>query len=385
MSLQFEREAPAHPRDWDEGGIDAYLRKHTIVCKKVTPLTGGVSSWVWRLDGLRADQSIGSDNQSGHLKGEPVILKCADGMAKLGPVPLSAERLQLEVKALKSWAVAEATRQEPSVQVPRVLKETYRGYMMTWGGDVDLRVAYKNGQLRDAAKIGASLGKWLACLHLAGIDCDKEGFKSHNPDMDVFVAPGGLEELAVRKAMGNNGNGEEEIAKVLEHLRAPPRVRTMTVWDFRPMNTLLRIPAMTTSIWEQQQQQQQQPDITIVDWEFTHHGDPAYDLRLWAAEAMVLEAKFGEDDQLGRRGLLEAFLKAYRQHAGVFIVDVEFTCKVAVAMGTFILLLMPAQVWDCDESETALWTKIALDYIKAGVEQDMIWLERSSLKPLLDT
>lgn len=144
MSVEITKETPANPRDWS-GGIDDYLAQHQIVCSEVTPLSGGLSGWVWRLDGCSDSQ--GPTPRAYCRAGEPVILKCADGMAKLAPVPLEAERLQLEIKALRSRAVAEACRQEPSVEVPRVLKETCRGYLMTWGGEMDLRVAYKEGKV----------------------------------------------------------------------------------------------------------------------------------------------------------------------------------------------------------------------------------------------
>ncbi|KAK8131747.1 hypothetical protein PG984_008185 [Apiospora sp. TS-2023a] len=155
MSVEITQETPANPRDWS-GGIDSYLAEHQIACSKVTPLSGGLSGWVWRLDGWSGGS--GEDDYPTHQQdkttsracrraGEPAILKCADGMAKLAPVPLEAERLQLEIKALRSPAVAEACRQEPSVEVPRVLQETCRGYLMSFGGEMDLRVAYKEGKI----------------------------------------------------------------------------------------------------------------------------------------------------------------------------------------------------------------------------------------------
>lgn len=189
--------------------------------------------------------------------------------------------------------------------------------------------------------------------------------------MDVFVAPGGLEEQVIRAAMGQNGSSEEDITQVLHLLRKPPPVRTTTVWDFRPMNTLVRATAS-----------KDQPELTIVDWEFTHYGDPAYDLRIWVAEAMVLETKFGGVE--GGRGLLLGFLKAYKRHASTVLVDDDFVCKLAGLVGAFLLLLMPAKVWDCEEDDRGPWTTIALDYIKAGVARDMEWLKKSSLQPLLE-
>ncbi|KAK6852075.1 hypothetical protein PG995_012200 [Apiospora arundinis] len=368
MSVEISQETPANPRDWS-GGIDSYLEEHQIACEKVTPLSGGLSSWVWRLDGLKPDDGLAAARPCGGREGEPVILKCADGMAKLAPVPLAAERLQLEIKALRSHAVAEACRQEPSVEVPRVLKETYRGYLMTWGGEMDLRVAYKEGKLTEAAAVGARLGKWLACLHLAGTD--RDGWGTHNDDVDKFIAPGGLEEQAIRAAMGKEGSSEEETKRVFDVLRQPAPVQTLTPWDFRPMNTLVRFS------------KDKEPELTIVDWEFSHYGDPAYDLRLWAAEAMVLEDKFGRDDDENRESLLSSFLRAYRLGTGDAIVDEAFVCKVAIALGAFVLLFMPAPFWDCVEEDNEPWRKLALQYVKAGAEADIAWLRQSSLGPLL--
>ncbi|KAK7932656.1 hypothetical protein PG985_003368 [Apiospora marii] len=277
MSVEITQETPAHPRDWS-GGIDRYLEQHQIVCRKVTPLSGGLSGWVWRLDGYDDD-----DGSHGRGAGEPVILKCADGMAKLAPVPLAAERLQLETKALRSPAVAEASRQVPSVGVPRVLKETRRGYLMTWGGETDLRVAYKEGKITDPAAVGARLGSWLARLHLAGRRADRDdGWAPHNDGVATFTAPGGLEEQAGKRAAAKT-----QIRRAVDVLRRPPPVPTLTPWGFRPMNTLVRA---------REEQQPVPEELTIVDWEFSHFGDPVYDVRLWAAEAMVLEAQCGKGD-----------------------------------------------------------------------------------------
>ncbi|KAK8018922.1 hypothetical protein PG991_008112 [Apiospora marii] len=357
MSVEITQETPAHPRDWS-GGIDRYLEQHQIVCRKVTPLSGGLSGWVWRLDGYDDD-----DGSHGRGAGEPVILKCADGMAKLAPVPLAAERLQLETKALRSPAVAEASRQVPSVGVPRVLKETRRG---------------------DPAAVGARLGSWLARLHLAGRRADRDdGWAPHNDGVATFTAPGGLEEQAVRAAIGKAGRGETQIRRAVDVLRRPPPVPTLTPWDFRPMNTLVRV---------REEQQPVPEELTIVDWEFSHFGDPVYDVRLWAAEAMVLEAQCGkgdgggeeEDDDRERGGvLLSSFLRAYRIGTGDAIVDDTFVCKVAVAMGAFLLLFMPAPFWDCVEADREPWVKVALDYVNAGAEGDMAWLRQSRLGPLL--
>lgn len=278
--------------------------------------------------------------------------------------------MQVEIKALGSKAVAEACRQEPAVQVPHVLRKTTNGFIMSWAGDIDLLSAYKDKDYSsslDMVAIGTRLGHWLACLHLAGID-DVDGWSSlHNEDVAKY---GDREEYVIRKAMAETEYSPEQIEGVLRTLRKPGRVQTLTPWDFRPMNTLLQV--------KQGQEGATVPDLRIVDWEFCHYGEPSNDLRLWVAEAMVLEAKHGE------RGLLSSFLKAYKDNAGEVIIDSDFVYKVAVAVGTFLLLFMPAKIWDCTEEDRGPWTETAIQFVKAGAERDIAWLRQSVLRPLLD-
>jgi thiamine kinase-like enzyme len=121
-----------------------------------------------------------------------------------------------------------------------------------------------------------------------------------------------------------------------------------------------------------------QPRITVVDWEVSSYNDPAFDLRLWIAEAMVFEAMHGGD-----RGLLKSFLTSYRRVAGATIVTEDFVHKLAVLVGAMWMLLMPASIWDCTEKDREPWTRKAAEFIRAGVSADRTWLLKSSLSPLL--
>lgn len=351
---------PTHPRNW-QGGINEYLQENAIVCNEVTALESGTSCYLWRLDGLNDEEA----RNNGHRSEDPVVLKCADSTPKYDSFPVAPDRLKVEVKALQSAAVAEACQQEPSVQVPRVLRTTTNGFVMTWGGEIDLRVAYKVDESLDVANIGARLGRWLACLHLAGIEAgDKEEWPAQNEELLKFYAPGGIEEQTIRAAFSN----AEEVDRVLGVLRAPERVRTLTPWDFRPMNTLLR------------KANGGEPQLTIVDWELSQYGEPSADIRMWVAEAMVTEAKYG------KRGMLSSFLSAYKSQTKDRIADDAFVRKVAVSAGVFILFLMPVapQVWDYTQEEAGPWLQLAKKYIRAGAEGDMAWLRESCLKELLD-
>ncbi|GJC89030.1 hypothetical protein ColLi_11868 [Colletotrichum liriopes] len=270
-------------------------------------------------------------------------------MAKGGPIAVDPNRLQTEVKALQSTAVAEACRREPSVQVASILRETHNGIIMSWAGDTDLRTLYKTDSSMDMSSIGERLGKWLACLHLAAL-----------------FGSWGMEEQAIRSALC----AEDDIERVLKLSRTPSPVQTVTPWDFRPSNIVLSVPRKEGAF----------PVLTVVDWELCHYGDPTNDLRMWVAEVIIMEA------QHGNRGLLSSFLTAYKIIAGESIIDNNFIRKVAVAVGVFLLYFIGqgAELWGFTEKDNQEWAGKAIEYLKAGADDNLAWLSQSALKPLLD-
>ncbi|KAL0943837.1 uncharacterized protein CTRU02_201724 [Colletotrichum truncatum] len=356
------QQTPAHPTTW-KAGIEEYLREHEIIADKVTPLEGGTSCYLWKLDGLNEANT----SSSSRIVGGPVVLKCADAVAKGAPIAVDESRLQAEVKALQSKPVAEACRSEPSVRVPSVLRETRNGFIMNWVGETDLRTVYQTADELDMAAIGTRLGKWLACLHVAGVAIGPDGWNTHHDTLDkLFSGPGGMEEQAARSVLSDSG----EIERVLQIARTPSAVRTLTPWDFRPSNVVLTLPSEKGAL----------PEMAVVDWELCYYGDPTNDIRTWVAEAMMMEARHGD------RGLLSSFLAAYKQHASSSIVDRAFVRKVAVSVGIFLLYFIGqgAALWGFDEKDCLEWTQRAVQYLKAGAEEDVAWLAQSVLKPLLD-
>lgn len=353
-----------HPKDW-RGGIEDYLRDNEITCNKITPMDIGQSCFLFRLDGLKDVEA----SRMGHIESEPVAMKCADSEIKANMgvgIPVRAQRMEVEVKALTSKAVANACLLEPSVQVPSVLRHTSNGFIMSWAGDTDLRTAYRSNSLKDAASVGLRLGKWLACLHTAGILEGSDGWSTKCRELELFYVPGGVEESTVRSMISD----EEEVQRVLSAIRKRGSLRTLTSWDFRPMNTIVRFHDGKDT----------DPDLTIVDWELAHYGEPLNDLRMWVAEVIVMETQFGN------RGMLSSFLSSYRRHAGSLIVHDAFICKLAITAGiiiTFILAGLSA-VWECTEDEVETLRAKALMLIKAGTAQDMCWFQKSCLRPLLD-
>ncbi|KAF1922668.1 uncharacterized protein M421DRAFT_426684 [Didymella exigua CBS 183.55] len=351
---------PPNPLHW-KFDVDEYLSQNKVCCDKAVSLDTGTSCLILRLDGLKDTEA----SANGHHEGQPAIMKCAFSTPKYQKFAVSPERLQFEVKALKSEAVAEACRQEPSVQVPRVLRETKNGFIMNHVGEMDLRTAFKTDASLDMVKIGVRLGRWLGSLHLAGIALGPDGWSSRHDELDKFYAPGGLAEKAIKASMS-----EEESEKVLAAMRAPTPTHTLTPWDFRPMNIVVRLPTAGEA----------PPNLTVVDWELCHYGDPSNDIRMWVAETMILEAKFGN------RGLLSSFLSSYKQQAGTTLVNEEFVSKVALSAGIYMLWLIPInpRVWDCSEEDIEMWKAISLEYIRAGTNGNIAWLKMSCLAPLLE-
>ncbi|TDZ67345.1 hypothetical protein CTRI78_v002936 [Colletotrichum trifolii] len=357
-------EAPPHPRDWNVG-VDEYLRQNGISCDEAVPLNTSTSCYIWQINGLKDAEATAN----GHEEGQPAILKCADSTPKYRTFSVSPERLRFEVKALGSAAVKKASLQEPSVRVPRVLRTTRNGFVMNWVGQTDLRTAYKNGRLADAADAGRRLGRWLGCLHLAGVELGPDGWDLEHGELRQFYVPGGLAERAIKAAMDGE---EEEAGRVLAAMRAPAPVHTLTPWDFRPMNVVVRLPDDGDKVGV--------TGLSVVDWELCHYGDPADDVRMWVAEVMILEAKFGE------RGLLSSFLRAYREQAGASLVDGDFVSRVALSVGIYVLWLVPINpgVWDCTEQDVEAWKSKSLEFIRAGAGGDVEWIKQSCLAPLLD-
>ncbi|KAK4622131.1 hypothetical protein CLAFUW4_07102 [Fulvia fulva] len=346
-------ECPEVPRTWDEP-IETYLSDHNIACEKATPLTGGNSAYIWRLDGFKKD---------GQTHGRSVF-KYADTEIKgMVDMEVPAGRMLTEIRALNTTVVQKACEQVPYVQIPTVLQTTEEGFVMSWAGEVDLRTAFIQNKDLDAEALGLRLGKWLASLHVAAVG--DPGIKTWTNALIEGVVE--REAAHLRTGFRERGIHDDVTERAVALLQQPGPVQTLTVCDFRPMNTLLSSKDSVDAT------------ATVVDWECARYGDPAFDIRLWAAEAMVMESKYGDG-----RGLLRSFLQGYVQYAGPEVITSEFVCRVAVVMGSILFWLMPLGIWDVtDEAEGEQWRLLAVEYIRAGANRDMAWLSKSVLSPLL--
>jgi tRNA A-37 threonylcarbamoyl transferase component Bud32 len=360
MAMEIISNQPKQPRGWTQT-VDEYLADHGISYTSATPLPGGISAYVWRIEGYYKHQATEKDN----LTDEPCVLKYAEETASGAPQynALDAERMRFEVRALRSGPVARACEAEPSVQVPRVLETTNRALLMSWGGDVNLRTAYIDRRTFDEGKVASRLGWWLASMHSAGLrDNDICGFE--NSSSDVVVAS---EHHVLREAMLQAGLGQKEIEAAVARLKSSAGRKTLISWDFRPMNTLLRFCG------------DGEPSLTIVDWEASKYGCPVDDVRFWVAEVLVLEAKYGTC----RRRMVTSFLSAYRQQADKEIVTEGFVYKLALSVGSILLLMVPAGMWASGKAEIEFWKARAMQFVRAGLERDLKWLAASELAPLM--
>ncbi|KAJ5006359.1 hypothetical protein K4K57_011228 [Colletotrichum sp. SAR 10_99] len=356
--MSTARTPPPPPRRW-AAGIDQYLADNGITCTSVNPIDAGTSCFIWRLDGfLHAD----------HPPGEPAVLKCADSTPKFSDDAVSPARLTTEVRALTSRAVAEASRAEPSVRVPRVLRTTENGFVMSWAGEVNLMDAFRNNPTLDMVGIGARIGKWLGCLQVAGAALGASGFEPVNPELRRFYNPDGFMDKLVQSVVTDG----EESEKILTALRRPGTVRTLTAWDFRPMNALLRFSGGSDIKSNDSDNSNSAPDIYIVDWELAQFGEAAGDVGMWCVEAMVLEDKHGDRD------LLRSFLKAYKTHTAG-IVDDMFVYKLAMVVGVMLVYFMriAPRLWGSTEKELDRWRVAALEFLRAGAEENLGWLRGS--------
>lgn len=362
MEMEIIINQPVQPRGWTQT-VDEYLAENGISYTSAAPLAGGISAYVWRIDGYYKSQT----GKKHKMIEEPCVLKYAEETAKGAPQynALDAERMRFEVRALRSGPVARACETEPSVRVPLVLETTSRALLMSWEGEVDLRAAYIDKRAFDVGKVGARIGRWLALMHTAGLKDDEIcGFE--NTSCDGVVA---AEHHVLHQAMMQAGLGQVKADAAVLRLRSPAGPKTLISWDFRPMNTLLRFCDDGDC----------EPGVSIVDWEASKYGYPVDDVRFWMAEALVLEAKY----ETSERHMLASFLSAYRRQADKEIVTEDFVCQLAMSVGSMLIFMVPAGLWTCEEAEVEFWKARAMQFVRAGLERDMEWLAASEFAPLL--
>jgi hypothetical protein len=101
MVYKLIKELPEQPQSWNSK-VDEYLADYDICYTKATPMQGGYSAYVWRVEGYQEPMTK-SQRQ------EPCVLKYADKAAKRVPkTALDSSRMRFEARALASEPVRRA-------------------------------------------------------------------------------------------------------------------------------------------------------------------------------------------------------------------------------------------------------------------------------------
>jgi aminoglycoside phosphotransferase (APT) family kinase protein len=330
------------PRD-PNFSLDACLRKAAhIRMQTATPLTGGLINYVWRITDER---------------GQTYILKHAEAAQKFEPsIENSPARLAYEARGMRAREVREACAAVEGITVPEVVayESELHTLIMTDGGRDILADVYKAGGL-DMRDVGERLARWTAALHMASRDVAETAWENPGSEQVTMMAANALPECMERHGY------ERRVGEVARDgffaLRDGEPV-CYVQGDFRPGNILVGEDNV----------------LSIIDWEDSRRQSPAVDLRLFAAQAYLLDVLHGE------RGLLKAFLTTYKRCAGEMCTE-RVSYRTAVMLGTFLLFWLP-QMDLCNAAQSAELACFGAMVVDKCVAGDVQWLRQSRLGPL---
>jgi aminoglycoside phosphotransferase (APT) family kinase protein len=322
--------------------LEACLKDIGVSTDTVIPLTGGLVNYVWRVTGK---------------SGKAWILKHAEASLKLNAsIESDPARLSYEARGMNSDAVQLACKAVNGVTVPSVISYNDKSHTLvtTDGGTQSLADAYKANEL-DMRDVGERLAIWLAALHKATQDVSPETWRNDLAESVSMVAANGMPQR-----MADLGYGQRvgEIARDGYFALQPDEPACCVQGDFRPGNILV----------------DKDDNLSIIDWEDSRRQSPALDLRLFAAQAYLLDVLHGE------RGLLEAFLVTYRLHAGD-LCDERVAYRTAVMFGGFLVFWLP-QMDLCNASQSAELAAYGAKVVDRAIAKDRQWLQQSRLAPL---
>ena len=324
--------------------LEACLKDIGVSIDTVTPLTGGLVNYAWRVT---------------DTAGKTWILKHAEASLKLNAsIESDPARLSYEVRGMNSEAVRSACKAVRGVTVPGVISynEISHTLVTTDGGTRSLAGAYTINEL-DMRDVGQRLAIWLAALHKNTQDASPETWRNELAESVSMVAANGMPQC-----MADHGYGHcvGEIARDGYFALQPGEPACCVQCDFRPGNILV----------------DEDDNLSIIDWEDSRRQSPALDLRLFAAQAYLLDVLHGE------RGLLEAFLMTYKLHAGDMC-DERVAYRTAVMFGGFLVFWLP-QMDLCSASQSAEFAAYGAKVVDRAVAKDWQWLQQSRLAPLFN-
>jgi aminoglycoside phosphotransferase (APT) family kinase protein len=203
--------------------------------------------------------------------------------------------------------------------------------------------------------VGKRLATWAAALHRASWDSPPEVWKNEVAQSVSMVAVAGMpqcmEEHGYSRRIG-------EIARDEYSALQPGEQACCVQGDFRPGNVLVGEDGV----------------LSIIDWENSRRQSPALDVRLFAAQAYLLDVLHGE------RGLLDAFLTTYKVSAGE-ICDERVARGTAVMFGGFLAFWLP-QMDLCSAAQCAKLAAYGAEVVDKAIAGDLQWLRESRLGPL---
>ncbi len=276
----------------DVNNLEEYLRSTGRIApgvpNRIELLGGGVSNAVFRVE---------------PEKGDPFVIKQArERLRTEAPWFSQIERIWRETAVMSTIRPL-----LPTGAIPRILFEDRENYLFAMEAVDPRHVVWKQellaGRLR--TEVAVHLAEYLAAIH-RGTHGDSRCEQDY-ADREVFV------ELRVDPFY-------RHIARVHPELR--PAIETLIeeMWltrvclvhaDFSPKNVLL-VDTVQGSL-----------QITLVDFETGHFGDPAFDLGFFLSH-LVLKAVHSQSDAEQFVHLAESFWKKYQAQVNALSADPAF-------------------------------------------------------------
>lgn len=384
----------------DLSSVAAYLDFHSIPFDRITPLSGGFTNYIFLIS---------------HATRAPFVLKHSSTNIKSFPsMSASTDRADYEVRALQSvpelleatYTTTKAGEVGPQPDLEGVL-DVHLPVLLHYEavphvqhqvpcGVLTLKAAYSDAQV-DIPGLGCRLGRWLARLHAVA----PVGFADNAVGVRVCGA-GYRNAPRVLDAAGLDSETFRQIVaryeKQIEGAEVDESATSICHGDFWPGNVLLSIDPEGNAVRKENLGQEASdktddlrnfsivgadtisvsaPRLTVLDWEMSRRGNGATDVGQFAAEAWLL------DTFRGNRGLLEAFLSAYAQEAGLRLTP-EVAKRAGVHMGVHLAywpsMIVPA--W-ADEAGTRGILERGRDLVVNVEEGGVEWMRGSVLSALV--
>jgi thiamine kinase-like enzyme len=339
-----------------------FLSSKDVPCHEVEVLSGGTANFCWRIKTLLGRRSI---------------IKHAEPFIRSRPqAQLPVNRMDYEYAALTTVPKLINTEDEHAyVQLPRVYHYFPEEHVLDMldGGSNTLKESYIRGEPVNFRTVGVRVGTWLARLHNSTSETDalklaKEKFDDSVGKTAYRYTYNGLANVLVK--FGFDPELGQRINEKFGSKLATDEV-CLCHGDCWPGNFLLEDQDPSIKI-EDVSEQLREPVLTVADWEMVRIGNGATDVGQFAAEAWLL------DRFHGKKGLLEAFLKAYLEQRPLSDSDRE---RVAAHFGAHIIFC-PAYVEWADEKGTREVIQIGKELLEAIEQEDGDKLKEGPLATL---